>query len=93
MSSKVFIIGIVGGSGSGKTLLSKAVVEELEAHDLDKVAVISEDRYYKDWGRKLGAEEAAKVNYDHPDAFDHDLLKKDLLKLLKGENIHVPFYD
>ncbi|QIV95805.1 uridine kinase [Allofrancisella inopinata] len=93
MSNKVFIMGIVGGSGSGKTLFSNTVVEMLEAHHLDKVAVISEDRYYKDWGTILGQEKAAKVNYDHPDAFDHALLKKDLVKLIKGEDIYVPYYD
>ena len=93
MSEKVFIMGIVGGSGSGKTLFSNAVVEMLESHHLDRVAVISEDRYYKDWGRLLGQEEAAKVNYDHPDAFDHELLKKDLLRLIKGDDIYVPNYD
>ncbi|MFC4891789.1 uridine kinase [Pseudofrancisella aestuarii] len=93
MSNKVFIMGIVGGSGSGKTLFSNAVVEKLESHHLDRVAVISEDRYYKDWGNLIGQEEAAKVNYDHPDAFDHDLLKKDLVKLIKGEDIYVPYYD
>ena len=93
MSGKVFIIGIVGGSGSGKTLFSNAVVEMLESHHLDKVAVISEDRYYKDWGRLVGMEEAAKINYDHPDAFDHDLLKKDLVRLIKGDDIFVPYYD
>lgn len=93
MSEKVFIMGIVGGSGSGKTLFSNAVVEMLESHHLDRVAVISEDRYYKNWGRLLGQEEAAKVNYDHPDAFDHELLKKDLLRLIKGDDIYVPNYD
>lgn len=93
MAKDVFIIGIVGGSGSGKTLFSKAIIKKLNSKQLDRIAVISEDRYYKNWGELVGFEEACNINYDHPDAFDHKLLKQDLTKLLAGKDIEVPYYD
>ena len=94
MSKKwVFIIGIVGGSGSGKTLFSNTIIKELENHLLDRITVVSEDRYYKDWGRLIGLEEAKKVNYDHPNAFDHELLKSDLHKLINGQDVEIAHYD
>ncbi|AXA34021.1 MULTISPECIES: uridine kinase [Francisella] len=93
MARDVFIIGIVGGSGSGKTLFSNAIIKKLHSRHLKRIAVISEDRYYKNWGALVGYEEACNINYDHPDAFDHKLLKKDLAKLISGQDIEVPFYD
>ena len=88
MSDSVFIIGIVGGSGCGKTLFTNTIIDMLGSSDHPKkVVVISEDRYYKNWGVMVGQKEAAKINYDHPDAFDHKLLKSDLLKLIAGEDI------
>ena len=93
MAKDIFIIGVVGGSGSGKTLFSNAIIKRLKSKHLNKIAVISEDRYYKNWGKIVGFEEACKINYDHPDAFDHELLKQDLTKLIEGEDIKVPFYD
>ncbi|ABI83290.1 uridine kinase [Francisella tularensis] len=89
----VFIIGIVGGSGSGKTLFSNAIIKKLKSKHLNKIAVISEDRYYKNWGEMVGFEEACKINYDHPDAFDHKLLRKDLNNLVQGNDIYIPHYD
>ena len=93
MANNVFIIGIVGGSGSGKTLFSNAVIRKLKSKHLEQIAVISEDRYYKNWGELVGYEEACNINYDHPDAFDHKLLKQDLVSLIAGKDIEVPFYD
>ena len=89
MSNRTIIIGIAGASGSGKSLLSKTIINELGS---DQVAVISEDAYYKDLSH-LTLEERAKVNFDHPEAFDHDLMVEHLIKLQKGETIEVPTYD
>jgi uridine kinase len=89
----IFVIGIVGGSGSGKTLITREIIKKLKASKLSRIAVISEDRYYKDWGNLVGFEEACKVNYDHPDAFDHALLKQNLKDLVNGSSIKVPHYD
>jgi len=93
VANNVFIIGIVGGSGSGKTLFSNAIIRKLKSKHLEQIAVISEDRYYKNWGELVGYEKACNINYDHPDAFDHELLKQDLSDLITGKDIEVPFYD
>jgi len=87
--SKPILIGIAGGTGSGKTLVARTLAERLGS---DRVVVIEQDSYYRDnWD--LPFEERAKVNYDHPDAFDHDLLLDHVQRLLKGESIDVPVYD
>jgi uridine kinase len=89
MQTKTIIIGISGPSGSGKSLLANTIVNELGT---DQVVVISEDSYYKD-RPYLSLEERAKMNYDHPDAFDHDLLCQHLQQLQNGQTVHVPIYD
>lgn len=86
---KTIFIGIAGASGSGKSLLSNTIVNELGSN---KVAVISEDSYYKDL-HNLSIEERARVNFDHPDALDHPLIVDHLNKLQSGETIDVPYYD
>ena len=68
MNNRLFI-GIAGGSGSGKTTLAK----RLEEHFGDRVSLLRHDDYYKSQ-KSLTLEERAKLNYDHPDAFDNDLL-------------------
>lgn len=83
------IIGISGASASGKSLLANTIVNELGS---DQVAIISEDSYYKDHSN-IPFEERAKVNYDHPDAFDHELLYNHLLQLQKGETVNIPSYN
>ncbi|MHB1948984.1 MAG: uridine kinase [Gammaproteobacteria bacterium] len=83
------IIGISGASASGKSLLANTIVKELGS---DQVVVISEDSYYKDRA-DLPFEERAKINYDHPNAFDHDLLHQHLLQLQEGKTIQVPIYN
>ncbi len=85
----LIIIGIAGASGSGKSLLAKTIVDELGS---DRVVVISEDSYYKDLSH-LSLEERAKVNFDHPDAFDHAFLAQQLKELRNGQDIDVPVYD
>lgn len=83
------IIGISGASASGKSLLANTIVNELGS---DQVVVISEDSYYKDHSN-LPFEERAKINYDHPDAIDHELLKQHLSQLQQGLSIEVPIYN
>ncbi len=89
MKGNVIIIGIAGPSASGKSLLARTIYKELGSN---KVVIISEDSYYKDL-KELSYEERCKVNYDHPQAFDHDLLFHHLQKLQNGETIEVPKYD
>ena len=89
MNKKTIIIGISGASASGKSLLAKTIVRELGS---DSVAFIQEDSYYKDRSH-LTMEERAEVNFDHPDAFDHDLMIDHLKSLQNKEAIEVPIYD
>ena len=83
------LIGIAGASGSGKTFVANSIIKNLGS---DKVVIIQEDSYYKDLS-DVPFEERAERNFDHPDAFDHDLLVKDLLQLLNGEAVSHPVYD
>lgn len=85
----LIIIGIAGASGSGKSLLANTIVNEVGSN---RVVVISEDSYYKDQ-KHLTVEERARVNFDHPDAFDHARLASDLETLKAGQSIEVPIYD
>lgn len=86
---KGILIGIAGASGSGKTLIANSIIESLGS---DKAVIIQEDSYYKDLS-DVPFEERKGRNFDHPDAFDHDLLAKHLLQLLNGEIISHPIYD
>ena len=83
----MLIIGIAGGSGSGKTTVVKAITEQLR----EKVVVIPQDSYYKD-SSHLPMEERQKVNFDHPDSIDFDLLIKHLKELKKGHSVEQPVY-
>ncbi len=84
----MLIIGIAGGTGSGKTTVVNQIVK---AFDNDDVGIISQDSYYKD-NKHLSLEERAKINFDHPRAIDFDLLYEHLSKLKKGETIEQPVY-
>lgn len=83
------IIGISGASASGKSLLANTIVNELGS---DQVVVISEDAYYKDHSN-IPFEERAKINYDHPDSIDHELLYQHLLTLQQRQSVEIPIYD
>jgi len=83
----MLVIGIAGGSGSGKTTVVRAIVERLQ----EKVTVIPEDSYYKD-SSHLTEEEKRKQNFDHPDSIDFDLLTVQLKQLKAGEAIEQPVY-
>lgn len=89
MNNKTIIIGISGASASGKTLLAKTIVDELGSRH---VAVISEDAYYKDMSH-LPLEKRINLNFDHPDALDHELLTQHLDILQNGGSIEQPVYD
>ena len=82
------IIGIAGGTGSGKTTLTHRL-QEIFGSD---VSVVYHDNYYKRLD-ELTYEERCKVNYDHPDSFETDLMVEDLRRLASGEIIHCPVYD
>jgi len=86
---KGIIIGISGASGSGKTLIAHTIIERLGS---DRVIMIQEDSYYKDLGN-IPFNERTGRNFDHPDAFDHELLKRHIQQLINGEAIEQPVYD
>ncbi|WP_419791796.1 uridine kinase [Staphylococcus chromogenes] len=83
------IIGIAGGSGSGKTSVTNEIMKNLDGHS---VALIEQDFYYKDQSH-LTFEERLKTNYDHPFAFDNDLLIENLKDLKAGKSVEVPTYN
>ncbi len=83
------IIGLAGGSGSGKTTIAEKIVEEIGP---DRVGLIQHDAYYSDLS-DLPLEERAKVNYDHPDSLETSLLVEHLRELLAGRTIERPTYD
>ncbi len=88
MSQRPLMIGVVGGSGSGKTTVARAIHEFL---GID-AAFIDQDAYYADLGH-LTLEERRRVNFDHPDAFDTDLMVLQLEALAAGQTIQKPTYD
>lgn len=89
MRKKPVLIGIAGGSGSGKTSVTRAIVNHFGE---DSIVLIEQDAYYKDQSDKP-FEERLKTNYDHPFAFDNDYLIEHLQQLLNYEPIDIPVYD
>lgn len=85
----MFIIGIAGGTGSGKTTVVKKLTERLPKGE---VVVIPQDSYYKD-ASDMPLEERRKINFDHPDAFEWDLLAQHIAELRDGKAIEQPTYD
>jgi uridine kinase len=86
---KNVVIAVSGPSGSGKSLFSKSICHSF---DLKDAAIISEDGYYKH-RPDLSFEERSIQNYDHPDAFEHELLAQHLDLLKSGHSIETPLYD
>lgn len=84
----MLIIGIAGGSGSGKTTVVNKIIQSLPK---DSVALIPQDAYYFDNGH-LSAEEKLKINFDHPNSIEFDLLVKDIVSLKSGHTIQQPIY-
>lgn len=87
---KPVIIGIAGGSGSGKTTIAHEIADRI--NDDDHIMIMSQDSYYKD-NTDLPMSERKKINYDHPDAFDMPLLEAQLNQLLHRKSIEMPTYD
>ncbi len=85
----MFIIGIAGGTGSGKTTVVRKLIERLPKGE---VVVIPQDSYYKD-SSHVPAEERQNINFDHPDAFEWPLLAKHIEQLKKGQAVEQPIYD
>jgi uridine kinase len=87
--ARPFLIGIAGGTGSGKTTVARRIFDSLH---LDAAVFIDHDAYYRDL-LHLSLEQRAAVNFDHPDSLDNDLLVRHLQALLAGEAIEKPVYD
>jgi uridine kinase len=85
----MLIIGIAGGTGSGKTTVARSVIDRQGS---DKVTFISQDNYYKNHAH-LSLAEREKINYDHPLAFDNELLIADLNRLKEHQTVQAPVYD
>lgn len=85
----VQIIGIAGGSGSGKTYFAETLAEKLGS---EKSFVLYQDNYYRDQSAKFDFD-GGSVNFDHPDAIDFELLSQHLAELKKGHSIQIPLYD
>lgn len=84
----MIIIGIAGGTGSGKTTIVNKITNNLsEKH----ISILPQDAYYK-YNKDLSFNEREKINYDHPDAIDFDLILNDIKKLQRGESINQPIY-
>lgn len=83
------VIGVAGGSGSGKTTITNAIVEQIGR---DHVALVEHDAYYREYG-SLPFEERAKVNFDHPESLETELLIQHLRTLIGGQPIEKPVYD
>lgn len=85
---KVMVIGIAGGSGSGKTTLTNQIVSRFS----DEVTVVTHDNYYKAHD-EMTYEERCRLNYDHPNAFDTELMIEHLKLLKEGKSVECPIYD
>lgn len=84
----IMVLGVAGGTGSGKTTLTRRLKERFG----DQISVISHDNYYQRQDH-LTYDERCLTNYDHPDAFDTDLMVEHLAALKRGETIYCPVYD
>ncbi|EEY34637.1 uridine kinase [Pseudoleptotrichia goodfellowii] len=91
MDYKTIIVGIAGGTGSGKTSVTKAILEELNKTHINSI-LLEQDSYYKRHD-ELTYEERVKLNYDHLDSIDFDLLEEHILSLREGKPIEKPIYD
>lgn len=89
MRKKPIIIGVTGGSGGGKTSVSKAILANFTDQ---KISMIQHDSYYKDQSH-LTFEERVTTNYDHPLAFDTDLMIEHINELIAGRPVDIPIYD
>lgn len=86
---KPILIGITGGTGSGKSTIANEIFNSFNE---DCIAMVEQDAYYKDQSH-LTMDERVKTNYDHPKAFDTELLVEHLKELIKGNSVEKPIYD
>ena len=84
----IMVIGIAGGTGSGKTTITRKLIQAFG----EEVSVVHHDNYYKAH-HDMPYEERAKLNYDHPNAFDTDLMLEHIRQLKQGKSIRCPVYD
>ena len=84
----IMVIGIAGGTGSGKTTITRRLIQSFG----EEVSVVHHDNYYKAH-HDMPYEERAKLNYDHPNAFDTDLMLRHIRQLKQGKSIQCPVYD
>ena len=89
MNKYDILIGIAGGTGSGKTSIAKAIASDFGKSE---VALIEQDAYYRDLSN-LTLEKRSVVNFDHPDAVDFDFMKLQLNNLIQGNKVNIPIYD
>lgn len=89
MQRRGILIGIAGGTGAGKTLVAQSIAQDLGS---EHVAILEQDSYYKDL-QHIPLGERENRNFDHPDAFDRELLRSQMERLLNGSEIDVPIYD
>ncbi|MFN7984165.1 MAG: uridine kinase [Vicinamibacterales bacterium] len=89
MSQPPVVIGVAGGSGSGKSTVVRRIAQSLGP---ERVTVLEHDRYYND-RKELRLEERAQLNYDHPDSLETDLLVEHVRSLVNGESVEIPNYD
>ena len=87
--TKPMILGIAGGTGSGKTTLAELLMKRIGC---DRIAYLPHDAYYREQ-KQLSFEERAKVNYDHPDSLETELLVEHIKQLEDGEPVEMPVYD
>lgn len=85
---KICVLGVAGGSASGKT----TIINKVKEYFGNDIVVISHDSYYKAHD-EMTFEERCKLNYDHPDSFESDRMVEDVRKLIKGYSVEVPVYD
>lgn len=87
------IIAVTGASGAGKSLFARNLLSRLNSHSSTlNAAILCEDSYYRDQSH-VSLDERVKVNYDHPDSLEHELLASHLQSLRRGEVVNVPVYD
>jgi uridine kinase len=89
MNNSSILIGIAGGTGSGKTSIANFLLKKFGN---DQLIILEQDSYYKN-NSTLSLDERIQQNFDHPDAIDIDLFNKQLLSLLDGESVEIPIYD
>lgn len=88
LNGNIYVIGVAGGSASGKT----TIIKKVENYFGNDIAILSHDSYYKAHD-DMPFEERCKLNYDHPDSFESGRMAEDVRKLLKGHAIEMPVYD